>query len=84
MKLHLLNPATTGHSSLLTSATFWMDARRRRIQRQKVEKGTVPQVNDGNSALDSGIDHTIMDIADILICHINLSSFQLWPVLPRM
>ena len=44
MKLHLLNPATTGHSSLLTSATSWMDARNLRIQRQRVEREIVLQV----------------------------------------
>ena len=80
MKLHLLNPATTGHSFLLTSATSWMDAKRRRIQRQKVERGTVPQVNEG----DKEMKFYNMDIADILICPINLSCCQLWPVLPRM
>ena len=44
MKPHQLRPATTGHSSLLTSATSWMDARRLRIQRRRVERGIVPQV----------------------------------------
>ena len=44
MKPHQLRPATTGHSSLLTSATSWMDARRPRIQRRRVERGIVLQV----------------------------------------
>ena len=69
MKLHLLNPATTGHSSLLTSATSWMDARRLRIQRQKVEKGTVPQVNHGHEERKcNGIFY--FDIDDSLIFNI--------------
>ena len=44
MKPHQLRPATTGHSSLLTSATSWMDARRPRIRRRRVERGIVLQV----------------------------------------
>ena len=44
MKPHQLRPATTGHSSLLTSATSWTGARRLRIQKQKVERGIVLQV----------------------------------------
>ena len=44
MKPYPLRPATTGHSSLLTSATFWMVARRPRIQRRRVERGIVLQV----------------------------------------
>ena len=44
MKPHQLRPATTGHFSLLTSATSWTGARRLRIQKQKVERGIVPQV----------------------------------------
>ena len=66
MKPHLLHPAATGHSSLLTSATSWMDARRLKIQMQKVEKGTVPQVNHGGNAMT----FSTLDIADSLIFNI--------------
>ena len=44
MKQHPLHPATTGLSSLHTSATSWMDARNLRIQRQRVEREIVLQV----------------------------------------
>ena len=66
MKPYPLRPAITRHSSLLTSATSWMDARRQRIQRQKVEKGTVPQVNHGGNAMT----FSTLDIADSLIFNI--------------
>ena len=45
VKMKPLRHATIGPFSPRTNATFWMDARKVKIRRQRVERGIVLQVN---------------------------------------
>ena len=69
-------PATTGHSSLLTSATYWTGARRPRIQKQKVERGIVPQV--------LGLSNEWAANVKVSCFHMDVSCLQCWGVLKGM